>query len=659
MAAGELSDEQVFGRRELSDAEVFGPARLNPNLAAQGARAEGVQDAMRTAAERLSRRDEGIDYKTGVGNAAFRAAFSRMDNDAEKAKFLDRSIGKDRWGKDSYGAYFIRPEGLRTLGMESQLPVSIDEQVTTRYDVADWAGDAPAVAGALGGGLAASGLGAPAGLALAGLGAAGGTAIDEIVKNVMGDQVKTPGEVAGKIGKEAGMAALGEGVARVAAPIGRFALGPGAARMTPEKSELAKSAVDQGFAIRPGAVTDAPILARWEGMVRNIFGDLYADQNKRAAQGGIDRLATAAGPAVNKEAAGEAVATGLRKARVKFGETFEARYQEIDDLVGGVPIVPTKPVKDMAESLIAGMPQTTEGKVVGGQDSLIRDILQMGDAMTTKQAQRLRTMMREASESADLVPGISQHEAQEMKKAVESAFEAAKAGGSGAPAEAINRLRTVDQSYAQGIRQFDKPVVTQIAKDASRGAVDSDMVVDYLIKPERLVRLRQVKNIVAPEVWGQVKSAHARDLLSSVVKGTDDPLVNVFDGRAFRDTLDKYGRDVLVEVHGKQWVDEAYKYANALMLSEKKMKMSGGIVAANIALHPVENLPKLVWLRGLAKLMEQPATFKYLTDGIKLGPNTREGSMAITRVLTQAAALADDETGSARVTLTEPKTPTQ
>jgi hypothetical protein len=64
-------------------------------------------------------------------------------------------------------------------------------------------------------------------------------------------------------------------------------------------------------------------------------------------------------------------------------------------------------------------------------------------------------------------------------------------------------------------------------------------------------------------------------------------------------------------------------------------------------------------LRGLAKLMEQPATFKYLTDGIKLGPNTREGSMAITRVLTQAAALAEDETGSARVTLTEPKTPTQ
>ena len=437
--------------------------------------------------------------------------------------------------------------------------------------------------------------------------------------------------------------------------------------MTPEKQALAQGAMDQGFKIRPGSVTDAPMLARWEGMVRQIFGDLYAEQNKRAAQEGVERLSSAAGPKVSKEAAGEAVAKSIQRQRVNFSETFGQRYQEIDEMIGGVPIIPTAPIKEQAEALLARMPKTEKGEVIKGIEAdAVQDILKMGDQITVQQAQRLRTMMREASESADLVPGISKHEARELKKSVEMAFEQAKQGAPGlqgaVPAraeEAINALRTVDASYAQGIRQFDKPAIRMIAKDASKGAVDADMVVDYLIKPERIVRLRQVKNLVEPQQWAKVKSAHAQDLLSNVVKGTDDPLVNVFNGRAFRDTLEKYGKEVLEEVHGKQWVDEAYKYANALMLAEKKMALSGGIVAANVALHPIQNLPKLVWLRGLAKVMEQPGTFKYLTEGFRLGPNTREGAMAINRALAQVAALGKDETGSARFTLTEPQGPQQ
>jgi hypothetical protein len=660
MAAGELTDAEVFGQRELSDAEVFSrPATLNPNLAAQGARAEGVRDTMRTASEFMSQRDPGIDYRTGVNNAVFRAAFSRMTNEAERGQYLDRTVGKGEWGQDSFGAYFIKPGGLKRFGIQSDMPVSLDEQLTTRYDVADWAGDAPAMLGSLGFGMAASGAGFLPGVGMAALGAAGGKALDEIIKNVAGDQVKSAGEVAGEIGTEAGLAAVGEGAARTLAPVGRFLLGPAASRMTPEKEALAASATEQGFKIRPGSVTDAPILARWEGMVRSIFGDLHEKQNRSAAQAGLDRLGANAGPQVSKDAAGDAVKQSLRRQRVNFSGAMEARYKEIDDLVGGTPLVPTTPLKAQADAILAKMPKTTDGKVVGGKDGFIRDILKMGDFLTVTQAQRLRTMLREASESPDLIPDVSMHDARELKKAVEAAFESAKNAAPGsADATAIAKLRTVDASYAQGIRQFDKPVVNAIARDASRtGAVDADMVVDYLVKPERLVRLRQVKNVVEPQAWEKVKSAHAKELLSGVMRGTDDPLVNVFDGRAFRDTLDKYGREVLEEVHGRQWVDEAYKYANALMLAEKKMKLSGGIVAANIALHPIQNLPRLVWIRALAKVMEQPGTFKYLTEGFKLGPNTKEGAMVITRVLTQAAALAEDETGSARFTITEPPKP--
>jgi len=634
------------------------PALMNPNLRAQGVRAETAREAMRTGAEFMSSRDEGIDYSTGVKNAAFRAGFSRMSNDAEKANYLNRSIGADKWDKDSFGAYYIKPEGLSALGMKSDKPVSIDEQTASRYDFADVAGDLPAIAGGAGMGIAASGMGVIPGLALSGLGAAGGKAIDEIVKNFQGLQVKTPGEVGKTLAGEAAMAATGEAASRALMPIGKFLLGPAASRMTPEKAALAEATVEQGFKVRPGSVTDAPILARWEGMVRNIFGDLHAATNQRAAEAGLARLGGGV-QAASKEAAGEALSTAIKRQRVTFSEVMGKRYSEVDDLVGGIKIIPTAPIKEQAEVLLANLPKTEAGKVVGSKDVFLRDILGMEDAMTVQQAQRLRTMLREASESPDLVPDIAMHEARVLKKSVEDAFEQAKGSYKTTTDErvrlAVEKLRSTDEAYKRGIRQFDQPVIKAITRDASKRTIDPDMVVEYLVKPERIVRLRQVKNLAGKEAWSKVASAQAEDLLSTVVKGTNDPLKSIFDGRAFRDTLEKYGREVLTEVHGKEWVDGAYKYAQALMLAEKQMSLSGGIVAANIALHPVRNLPQLVWLRGLSHVMEQPGTFKYLTEGFKVGAGPKKAAEVINRILSQAAANARDETGSAKVTLTAPE----
>lgn len=619
----------------------YGPATVNPNLQAQGM-------SMENAREFVNQRDPGIDYSTGINNAAFRAGFSRMSNDAEKENFLNNVFGPGKWGKDSFGAYFVKPEGAKRLGVNAVKPISIDEQKVTRYDIADWAGDAPAILGATGAGMAASGAGVIPGMLASGAGAMFGKGVDEIVKNVQGLQRQTPGEVATGIATEGALAAGGELGGRALMAGGRFALGPASSRMTPEKKALADAAVEQGFKVRAGSVTDAPILARWEGMVRQIFGDLYEGQNRAAAQSGIDKLAQ---QPVSREAAGEAIAKSIRKARVSFSEDMNKLYGQVDKLSQGQPIVPTGPIKAVAQELLDALPKTADGKVVGGKTAFINDIMQMGDAMTVTQAQRLRTMLREMSESNDLTPDISMHDARMLRNSVNDAFAAAKQGNS----PAINALKVADAQYAQGIRRFENQVVTNITRDAGKpGAVDADMVVDYLVKPDRVVRLRRVRDVVPAAEWDKVKSAHSQELLSSMVQGTDDPLKAIFNGRALRDSLDKYGRDVLEEVHGKQWVDDAYKYATSLMLAEKKMKFTGGIVAANISLHPVQNLPKLVWIRALAKVMEQPGTFKYLTEGFKPNATAAEMTAAGTRLASQVAALAEDETGSARVTLNPP-----
>src|SRR3990167_261674 len=515
----------------------YGPALLNPNLAAQGRKSEEIREQGRSAADIMSGRDPGIDYKTGIPNAMFRAGFSRMTNDAEKANYLNQRVGEGKWGQDSHGAYYVKPEGLRKFGMTSEIPVSIDEQTSTRYDIADVAGDAPAIAGGVGAGIAASGVGLLPGMAMAGLGAVGGKAFDEIIKNQQGLQRKSSGEVASTLAGEGAMAALGEGVGRGLMGVGRYALGPGASRMTPEKSALAKSAQDQGFAVRPGSVTDAPILARWEGMIRNIFGDLNEPANRRAAEAGMARLRGAETPA-GVEEAGEAVQHSIKKARVSFARAMEGRYKQVDVLVGDNPIVPMSPIKKVAQDILDVMAKTKDGEVVGGKDKLIRQILDMGDNITVTQAQRLRHTLLEASYDPTILPDVAKHDAKLLRKSVDDAFEAAKANPNPNAHKAVLTLRAADDAYRQGIQQFDKPVIKAITKDASRGTVDPDMVVEYMIKPGRIVRLRQVKGLVPANEWAKVQSAHAEDLLTNLVRQTDDPLRTLFDGRAFRDGLD-------------------------------------------------------------------------------------------------------------------------
>lgn len=629
------------------------------------ARGGRIGDALREAFSTVERRDPGIDYSSGLDDAGFRAGFSRMSDDEEKSSYLDKNIGKGLWGKDSFGAYFIKPEGMAKFGKTATKPVSLDEQRSTGYDVADWAGDAlPIAGGVIGGTLGARGgpLGAIAG---AGLGTVIAKSADEVAKNLQGYRKRPATEIGTDIAAEGALSALGEGAFQVLRPIAKWFMGPGASRMTPERAALAKEAKDQGFHVRPGQVTDAPLLSRWEGMVQNIFGDLYGEQNRKAAMSRMGALQAGAGPSPGMEAAGKALSDSLRTERVKFGEEMSRRYAQIDREIAE-PFIPTQPLKKVAQEIMDTMPKDAEGNIILASketQQFLNSVLNAPQHWTAAQMQQARTILREASEADNLVPGISKHHARLLRAKADEAFtdaaspaNAALVGVDAGKAKgAIDKLRSTDADYRVGIRKFSNPVASRITRDATQtGAVDPDMVVEYVIKPGHAVRAREIKKAVEPGVWDQVKAAHAEDLLKGIVRETDDPFKQVFDGKAFRDGLNKFGRETMTEVHGKQWVDDAYKFADALMLASKKAKLSGGIVAANVALHPVANLPKLVWMRALVKVMEQPGTFKYLTEGLKVGPETKEGAAALSRFTAQLIAHAEDETGSARFNLTEP-----
>lgn len=528
-------------------------------------------------------RDPGVNYEREVEDFGLRAGFGRMSNDAERDNYLSRSVGQGNFGKDKYGRYYIHPEGLKSLGISSDKPIVLDKAGATRYDVADYAGDAPAMLGAIGGALLASGLGALPGMAAAGSGAIIGKTIDELVKSGQGLNLKTPVEQGSTIMNEGVAGILGEGIGRGAIGLGRFAMKPYGRFADPERRVLTREALDQGltprvFQFQPGG----GLLARFQGMGEQVFspvkGSAAIDKSNRAAlergistleekagtpqqdlgekligrvSGNINALTTAANQAKTKASsllenslrdiqrtlgsadpnAGAIVQEQIKTARKAFGNEASNLYARVDQLANGQPIVPTSQVRQQLLDLMQNLPTDKSGEKIFPTPELKQFFTKYGDIadyQTTQQMQQLRTDFREASQGLNLVPGVDRHRARLLKESVDRAFEdAAKpnifdATGGANSKGAIAALKDADEFYKQGIRKFDAPAIAALTRDASRtGSVEAARVVDTIIRPGYSASALRVKGLVPPEVWGKVQRSHFDSLVTDATRLVD------------------------------------------------------------------------------------------------------------------------------------------
>ena len=119
----------------------------------------------------------------------------------------------------------------------------------------------------------------------------------------------------------------------------------------------------------------------------------------------------------------------------------------------------------------------------------------------------------------------------------------------------------------------------------------------------------------------------------------------MFNGTALKASLDKYGRDTLNETFGKQWTDDAYKFANVAQFVTQRNPNSGGIVSAMVALNPLRHIWKIADIAGTTYLLRQPGVLKWLSEGIQPG-NAGAAAGAIAKVGAIATALAKDKTAS-------------
>jgi hypothetical protein len=590
----------------------------------------------------------------GVPDFGVRARLSRGDIMQEREQGLAENLGAGGYGKDVYGAYVATPSGMEHLGLPAtDRPVRIDEPWLTRHDFADISGDAPAMASSLGALALApfTGGGSLAAMLLAGGGSMLGKTLGETGEYMAGENLQTLPEVATDVGMEGIYGGAGEGVMRYALqPLGRKAMAPHAKSMTPEKTALAQEAVDIGGRASPSQITSAPILGRFEGMMNQIFGDRLAEKNSRALNAEMDRLRNVTYPTnVSASEVGAAIKSDISTARTAVSTWAKATTARLDELTGGTAVVPTARLKEVAAEILDRLPKDQRtGKPLFSSaetQSAVDDILGgLPDHITFSEMTETVGRLWKAVDSDTIIPGVASHDAKQLWLAAREGFEGATApAGTNAKVvqDAIASFRT---TYKDRIDMFDNALVSRIMRDKKfASALEPEQIVNATFSKGTTAPLKRVMALLDGTTVEKVRRLAMDDILGAISSRTDDPLIDIFQGKAFLNNLDKYGKPTLEAMFGKKTTQELYRLGRVTSLTTTRRGMSGGLVAANIALHPLRNVTKLLRFRILSKIMTSPNGVKWLTVGLD-APKTRAGANALARVAVMAQSLLNEHT---------------
>lgn len=614
---------------------------------------DAFQDVAETSpiVNEFAKREPNIDYHTGVRDVDLRTGLSRMDTEEEKTKFLNEKVGSGKWERDKWGQFIISPAGMEGLGLEHKgLPVAVDEHRSTPLDVADWRGDAPAIAGAVAGGMATGGAGILPAMGMAGLSAAGFQGFDEALDAIRQQNLQSPEEVGTGLLTKAAEASAGEAVHRgLLRPLGRKILAPEASRMTPQSTMAMEDALRRGFAPKVSQISRPPILGRMEEVAEKLFGAPSAEINRKAILKNLELFRAGQGPKGGLTSdLGITISDSIEAGRKKFGDRASALYSKVDELAGGRAVVPTASLKKSAVKLFGDLPKTIEGKPAFTSpetQKFIDEILSLPDNLTVGQMQAVRSRLFDTMYTGDLVPGITSRQVKQLYKGATTSFDdIARQEGGG---EVAKQLNLANRYYRQNIKKFDDHLIEKIVRDpAKAGGIDPENIVDVVFHRGTGGTIRRVKRVVEPEVWQKFERQTMDDLLDNIVDKTKDPLQDVFNGKKFLNGLDAMGKEKLNAMFGSTTTKELYEFGRAVnLVSSKPPGAAGGLVAAYVALHPLQNIGVLAKMKVIQKLLTSETGRKWFTTGLK-APKTRAGADAISRLTVMIQQLADEETNA-------------
>jgi len=259
-------------------------------------------DVIRQGEQRRSGMFDGFDYETGVQDAGLRAALSLAEKPEEEVAQLARfGLTEGDYTRDPRGRLALTPQGAGKLNIGTDKNIVIDEKGFSSYDLADLAGIAPEIAGAVGGALVGQAtipvpiLGAVIGAAVGG---GGGNLAEEAIEAATGASKQTAGEVLTDTLKEAAIAGAGEGIVGLVARGFGVVIRGAAPRGLSDDQLRTIGESRQMFGITPaaGLAGANALLARAQATSEQIFrGSPRTIRNNEAILRELDNLRTTAG----------------------------------------------------------------------------------------------------------------------------------------------------------------------------------------------------------------------------------------------------------------------------------------------------------------------------------------------------------------------------
>jgi len=272
----------------------------------------------------------------------------------------------------------------------------------------------------------------------------------------------------------------------------------------------------------------------------------------------------------------EDVEAMTRNAKTQFSDWATGAYDKIHNMLGGRSVVPVEPIREAARQIKSQLPQTAvsamtkELAAMGKPNATAEDAILLkefgielppGDKITLKDAQRMRTLLREKGDAAALTRNTVKGDHLYLSNAVDNAINAASEDP--AAASAIAALRATDAAYKKGIAKFNDITFKQIVKSTRSGMPpDPQKIAELILRPGQTAKVATLEKVVGPEVWKRVQSADLQNLLRAT-NSTNVVGTKVIDGMKMLEQLNQRG-DLIKSVHGEKAAADLMELAKGL-----------------------------------------------------------------------------------------------
>ena len=243
-----------------------------------------------------------------------------------------------------------------------------------------------------------------------------------------------------------------------------------------------------------------------------------------------------------------AFSQAAQMSRRQWGAAMTRAYDDVDDMVGGAPIVPTTMMVNAAKSVLQYLPASN-------QPTIFHEIAGLRGKITIKQAQRYRTRLFEEGDSGNLTPGTVNHDYNEVASAVDASLDPAGpeiAATGGLPQQALEALGKVDAAYKEGIAKFKDAKLNQMIRDfKNQKVLEPEKFAASLFDTQSVFRVKTYQQIVGPQVWQKIQAADTRNMIRNALKRTPEgEQSRTLSGDALDDMLTARGK-MLDAIYGE------------------------------------------------------------------------------------------------------------